>query len=469
MELGKQAIRGSFWILGSNYIVFAFNLLIQIALARILFPEDFGKFALALSMSGLLFILGGWSFPLALIQIRKAEFIEDTVYTLSLILGTILFVVSAVAAVIISKIGRPDIALIFFLVSISNIIQLLGGVYRGILARNLRFKPISIVKSVSSLFSIIGALLLAIFGFGVWSLVGREIFFAVMLFFGFRYTSGWRYSWKIDNTITKKVFSFSSKIFVSSGLETALFKLDKLLVGTLIGVSTLGYYERAQYLSNISVASVTPALVTVGFPIYSTVQDDREKLAKVFYNSSFVITRALFLLSILIVLFPKEIITFLLGEKWNDSVPILRWLAFSIFLTPLFANAKHLLLGIGRSKEVVVVRALQLVITVPGILVGISVKGAEGAAVALIFGIVLGTFTILRYSDRYVDIPFRKLFVAPIISMILSTLVLKVILLWNLNVVSYASIFIITYLLLLYALEGEELKSQVDIIIHYVR
>ena len=57
MSIAKKAITGTFWLSGVSYITFAISLVGNIILARLLMPEDFGLFALALALNELVYIL----------------------------------------------------------------------------------------------------------------------------------------------------------------------------------------------------------------------------------------------------------------------------------------------------------------------------------------------------------------------------------------------------------------------------
>ena len=80
MSLARKAISGTLWTSGISYIGFVITFCIQLILVRLLVPEDFGLFALGISMSEIIFLFFSFSFSMAVIQIQEADDLFDTAY-----------------------------------------------------------------------------------------------------------------------------------------------------------------------------------------------------------------------------------------------------------------------------------------------------------------------------------------------------------------------------------------------------
>jgi len=70
MSVARKALTGGLWLGGTSWIGYFASFGGRIILARLLAPDDFGTYALALSVSELLFLFFfGFSFRLAAINL----------------------------------------------------------------------------------------------------------------------------------------------------------------------------------------------------------------------------------------------------------------------------------------------------------------------------------------------------------------------------------------------------------------
>ena len=129
MSTARKAITGAFWLGGVSYVAFGISLTGNIILARLLMPEDFGMFALALALSELLYILSSFSFSQGVIQIQDEENVADMAYILSFALGILLIVLALALAPVLAHFYSKKIAILFLALCGAGFISLLAGVY----------------------------------------------------------------------------------------------------------------------------------------------------------------------------------------------------------------------------------------------------------------------------------------------------------------------------------------------------
>jgi O-antigen/teichoic acid export membrane protein len=93
-----------------------------------------------------------------------------------------------------------------------------------------------------------------------------------------------------------------------------------------------------------------------------------------------------------LLLFPRELVGLLYGagERWAETAAILPWLAVFGFLYPIADNVKVLLIGIGRIRDAMKFRVVQLCVTLPLLIPAILHWGARGAAAVMALSEVVG-------------------------------------------------------------------------------
>ncbi|MBI3766232.1 MAG: oligosaccharide flippase family protein [Ignavibacteriales bacterium] len=279
--------------------------------------------------------------------------------------------------------------------------------------KHLHYKGLSIIKTSTSIVSVCVAIFLAIGGFGIWSLVARELFSVLVSLIGFRYTSGWQFRWKFNRDLARKLMTFGNKMLLSRGLEAAFYRMDNLLIGMIGGVSMLGYYSQARYLVDLANAAVAPATAVVALPVYSRMQHDADRLREAYRIGNYFLIRVMFPVSIVLVLFPTELISFLFGVKWMPAADALRWLALYAVMVPVFENLKTLLYGIGRVGTTAWIRGLQIATAIPMIWLGLHYFGLGGAAIGFMVSILLGSLAIYVSARRYTLESLRENFLSP--------------------------------------------------------
>ena len=121
-ELRQKTLSSLLWKVLERGGVAAGGLLVQVVMARLLSPEDFGALAIMLVfvLLGTVFAVSG--FNTALVEVKKLEETDyDTVFWISVIVGTLLWGVLIIAA--------PWIAGAFALPAMTNPLRMMGALF----------------------------------------------------------------------------------------------------------------------------------------------------------------------------------------------------------------------------------------------------------------------------------------------------------------------------------------------------
>lgn len=427
MSIAKKAISGTLWMAGISYIGFAINFGTQLVLVRLLVPEDFGLFALGLSIAEILFIFFSFSFSMAVIQIQEAEDLFDTAFYLSLISGFLILLIGGVISICISSHYPLPSVLAFFILCALQPLQGCSYIYSASMEKKLQFKKNAFVRGIATNFSGFGAILLAYLGFGVWSLVGREIITALLMLMGMRWFSDYRFHQKFNKETARKLLSFGYKMLFSRGLEIIYHRVPNFFIGTFAGTRALGLFSQTYYLANLPNTILTPATTNVAYPTYSKIQNDEEKMSKAFSITNYFFVRLLIPLMPILFLYPTEVLRVLYGEKWIGASLVLRY--FSIYATflPLFSNAKTFLYSLGRLLDVSKSYLGQIGCISIGLFIALFYNKVSFVALAYSLSVVFGLFTLCYFlKSNKLNLDLRKSFLVPVM------IAFGIILLWQL-------------------------------------
>lgn len=418
-SLIQQTSSGVVWSTIQRFVVMGVTFISNVVLARILSPNDFGCVAMLMIFIGLsnTFIDGG--FGSALIQKKNPTQTDySTIFYWNLILSVVLYICLFFCAPLVAKFYR--IELLTAVLRVQGVVLILNAlsiVQQNQLQKQLEFKKLAIVHILSSILSLVIAIVTAINGGGVWSLVAQQIslgfFNALFVYFAIR--------WKPIRVFSKQsfqeLFKFGGFILLSNLFSTLANEIQGLLVGRAFSSATLGLYNQAFRLEGSAANTVSSVINQVTYPVMASLQDDRQKLQLVLKR--FIQIPAFICCPIMafVIVAAEPIITLIYSEKWVASVPYLQVLCVGGLAACLQSSANQAITAIGRSdvffRWTIIKRALTIVLCVAGILIA----GIYG----LLWFSVAGTWAVYVINgclvSKYIGYPlYRQFFdIAPFI------------------------------------------------------
>lgn len=363
-ELKRQTVSGAKWLTFSGFLQKGIQMAGTIVLARILSPAEFGLFALAFIAIDALTLFKSMGFDSALVQRRdNFERAANTAFFIIPLLGLILYFILFLSAPLVGRfMNNQEVIGPIKALGIIFIISCLGKVPLVIIERNMQFKQASIIEIIVALVYSATAIILAILGMNVWSLVIAYILKTIIQNIIFWRISGWRPRLEFDKKIALEMFHFGKFLLLGGFIWFFKSNLDNLLVGKLLGVTALGLYAIAFNIANFGADYFGGRIYRVTFPAYSKLQTDlydlRNAALKVLKHVS------LFALPLGIGLFllNKEFLRFVYGDKWVGATNVLKILAWAGIFNTLPAGLGGIFMACGKPKIGFWITSLQVAI-----------------------------------------------------------------------------------------------------------
>ena len=330
MNLRKQAIKGVIWSVIETWGLQVFSSAVFFLLARLLGPEAFGLVALASVFLALVQVFVDQGFSQALVQRKNLEPKHlDTAFWINCGSGLVLCLISiACSGLIASIFDEPALAPVIRWLSISFLFTALNSVQEALLQRNLDFKALTIRSFVSVIFGGVVGICMAIFGLGVWSLVGQQLTSALARTLTLWFVSDWRPSLSISKRHFNELLSFGLNTLGIKLLAFINRRSDDILIGYYLGPEQLGYYTVAYRFLLISIKLISGVIGKVALPTFSKIQDQPEKIKKAFYQVTQATSIVSFPFFIGASILASEIIYLMFGEAWVSSISVMRVLSF---------------------------------------------------------------------------------------------------------------------------------------------
>ena len=422
-SIAAKTIKGSFFSIGSSAITIVSGFVRSVILARLLLPEDFGVVALAMFFLSITNQIGSFGLNQALIH-RDADIQEasSTHFVLRVSLALVVMLLTLLVAPLLTRLypSQPQMVSALIALSFLEIIKAVNSTPGVLLRKELEFKYIAILDTASSLAMTIGAPIMALAGFGFWSLVGEQAIAVLIRTIGlWGIRRPWQLSLKFNKGIAKWYFRFGSFVFLSWGLTFLLDRFDDFWTGTALGSAALGFYSRAYEFARYPRRVIASPITQVFFPAYAKLQHNRLRLSKAYYRASSLIVRMGFLFSLVFVLVVPEFIRIFIGAKWLPMVFTFRLMIIYTLLDPLIVTSGHLITAVGQPQILTRIKAFQLLIFVPAVIILARYFGINGVAVAADLMLVTGVVLILAQVRKYVDFSLWKMFRYPTIGLLL--------------------------------------------------
>jgi teichuronic acid exporter len=356
-----------------------------VILARTLTPEEFGIAAAAMFFSQLASRLSSGGMGNALVRVKelRPEHIS-TVFTFNAAVSVVSVACLLAAAPFIGRFyGRPEIAALLPIVAIDFALGALTNVQQALLSRDLRYREMAKIGTADVTTSAILSVVLALSGFRYWSLVLAEVAGAFVKFmYGVR-VAGWHVRLHFDRDAFRDLRSFAAGSFARRLLEHLTRNTDDLVVGRTLGMSALGFYDKAFSLANRLYLRMTVVGPGVSFRIFSIIQDEPERFRRGYRKVIMTATLLSYTVFAAMAAMAPHLVVIAFGERWRPStVPFqLLCVSFSLKLLNQYATAASQ--AHGWIWPQVWRQAVQVVCIVVGVYLA-TPWGINGAALAVL-------------------------------------------------------------------------------------
>lgn len=386
-----------FWSISAQSIRAISQILISIILMRLVQPEYFGLVAMVNIFVVFLEIFKSIATEVALIQKTEMEEGEtSSIFWFNVFMGLMLALILIISSpficnfyndVRLSIICQGFAAYLFF--NGFNTIPI------ALLYKKMDFKTIFWLEVQTVILSGTGAILLAINGFQMESLICRIILLAVFPLFFWMLFFHWKPSLFFRWSDIKSHISFGLPVLGDNLLNYFVRNLDDLLIGKYLGKVQLGFYNRGYSLLLFPLSTFSSAVSRVILPLFSESKHDLEFVRKTYLRTTRFVSFVTFPLMLIVFLTAEPVVLLILGAKWIELIPLIRVFAVLGAAQSIGTLDGAVYQALGKTSTQlrvgVVTKIFMIIMIVLGYLmfknmVGIAIMYAVGSVLAGFFG-----------------------------------------------------------------------------------
>lgn len=390
-ELSSNLKLGFFYTAIGKYGMMIIQIVVNAILSRLLSPSDYGIVAITTVFITFFQLLADMGIGPAIIQ-NKTLTNDDIgeIYWFSIILSLFFTILFGLSGIVFVSIYNDEIYYkLNALLSLSVLFYSLLIVPNAILLKKKDFKAINLFKIIAAIIGGGISMLLALDGWGVFSLAINNIIIAVISFVLIAKRSQVKIKLPNNFNSLKKIWTFSKNQFGFNFINYFSRNSDNILIGKFISTEALGNYNKAyqllMYPNTIFSGIITPVLQ----PVLSDYESDVKTIKKIYLDIVHILALFGMPLSIFFSLSSRQVIFFMFGNQWEDAILPFSILALTVWIQMLVSSTGAIFQARNKTNYLMFGGLVSAFILVFSIVLGVSLKSIIYVSLFLTFGFVV--------------------------------------------------------------------------------
>lgn len=350
--MANGTVSGVLWSavdrVGVVFLLFVVNLV----LAHLLTPDDFGLVGMILIFVVVSQTLIDGGFGSALIQkLNPSQTDYSTVFWWNLLFSILLYAIIYLFAPNVATFFHND-ALISLLrvIALVIIINAFSLVQKVRLRKTLEFRKIAITDIFSHLMSALVAFYLARQGMGAWSLVFMQVATALFSAILFWIVAKWMPSLSFSLSSLKTLFSYGGFLLIANMMQDVCSHIQGVIIGRNFTAAHTGLYTQAKKMEEVSHQTIPAIFNQVLFPVYSEHQNNLAQLRELLSRNTRLVAFIVFPIMMLLIIIAEPLFHLLYGAKWLAAVPYFQILCIGGFASSIYNLNYYAVAALGKSK-----------------------------------------------------------------------------------------------------------------------
>ena len=469
-DLKGRSVRGGAVTMAAQGARFVLRMVSTVVLARLLTPEDFGIFAMVLTVTGFVAMFKDMGLSMATVQRVEINHRQiSTLFWINVGLSLcVMLVTAALAPAIALFYGEPRLTWITLALACAFIFGGLTVQHQALLRRQMRFGTLALIQIGSMGAGIVTGIIAALCAAGYWALVFMELATVFAGALGVWVACGWRPGLPVRKAGVRSMVAFGGHLTGYNVVNYFGRNLDNVLLGRFWGANVLGLYSRAYNIMMLPIIQVREPLHAVAIPALSHLQKDPIRYKSYYIRLITLISFVTMPLMVVLFLCADDVIHLFLGDQWLGAINIYRVLCIVAFIQPVGSTWGIVLVSLGQSGRYFRWGIVSSAVIIISFICGLQ-WGAVGVGTAYTIANYLLLIPTLSYCFRQTPISAVDFFLAisrPVIASIVMgfVIVLSRLYLPSLpNVWSISCSFVVgfaTYLMVLLLVPGGYLLLQ---------
>jgi O-antigen/teichoic acid export membrane protein len=391
--LGRKVGKGLAWSTLNTIVGRIGQMVLGIALAHLIAPEQFGVYAAALVVLNVVISISELGVSVAIVQAgdeKEVDRIAPVVTTVSAASGVALAALMALTAPwLASALGAPAATGPIRVLALSLVLAGIAAVPGACLQREFRQDRKMVGDTVSFVVSTAVAVWMATAGYGAWSLAWSRVAGSLVMTVVLYALASRRYRPAWDAALAARLLRFGIPLAGASITVFAVLNVDYMIVGNILGPTALGIYVLAFNLSGWPVNAFSTPVRAISLPAFSELRSDAQRYTASFGRALGMLFVMVIPVSVLLGTLGLPLVRFVYGTRWSDAAGPLAFLAAVGASRVALELAYDFLVSAGEGDAALGLNILWLVTLIPTLIVCAHVGGITGVAAGHVIALVV--------------------------------------------------------------------------------
>jgi len=403
--LEKQAARGALYVVVYYGVSLSLRVVSSVILARLFSPEYFGVMTLLTTVLIGLNLFSHIGLADSVIQNPRGDdpVFLNTAWTLQVVRGAGLWLLTILLAWPVARFyHEPRTLTLFPALGFACVIAGASSPSLLTLARHLGVGKLSMLELLGQIVQFVVTLAWAFIQPSLWALVGgrlaSELVRMVASYFLVR---DLRPRFVLDKECTREILKFGKWILIGTALTFLAQQSDRLILGKLVSIETLGVYGIAFALSDLPRQIILLFSSRVGFPFIAKFsQRPRAEYRAILLKYRLPVLAAGGLGLILVICTGDQVVLHLYDRRYRDAAWMVGVLAAGLWHTMLYSTVSPAILALSKAHynaAANLVFCISLFVLIP---LGFHYYGMLGAVAAVAVGDLPVYFVVLYTAYR---------------------------------------------------------------------
>jgi O-antigen/teichoic acid export membrane protein len=477
-KLKSRALRGFTFFGTQTLLSKVAGLISQYALSWLLLPADFGLLGLAYTVTNIVGVTTQIGLREFLVRRQRNDLWVEPALWLAFALSTICAALMCAFAPIAAHLYHD--ARIESLVMVLAAGQPFNGmnvVLSAVLQKQLRFARLAAIGLIATVGAALLSVVLAWFGWGVYSLVVPVSLSAALQFAALGKLSGLRLRWRPRFRRWGAFGATGAQVFATNTLMTLNSQGDYVILGILQSATAVGIYFFAFNLSVQVNRFFWTSFSGVLFPLMSSIQHDTERLVRSFRQTAGAMAVVVVPVCILQATLADPVVRLFFAAKWLSAIPAIQMMSIGIGLHTIAEPCVPLLQARGGFSTLTRFTAVWALFYIPTIYVAARLGGvfAVAGAVAIFYAVASPIYfyfvvrplgmTLRDVAGIYLPSAIASLSSAAVATKLCSILHIKL----AASLLVIPAVFVCCYALMITVLAGKMVREVFVPLVAYVR
>ncbi len=394
-SLTKATARGGVYVLIRRLSANLLRVGAVAVLARKLSAHEFGVVALAQVAVALLTVFGAGGVITYIVCDRDDDWETrvNPAFWLNVALTTGSCVVAVACVPLVQyAYDEPLVGEALLVILATYFITQLRMVPEALLTRRLAFRALAMRDTVRDFFTAIVGIVMALTGFGVWSLVLPNLLVAPFDVLFTMWRARFRPRRPLGRAAWPRIFRYTRSVMGEQLLSAVGNEVDTVVVGRVMGSTIVGVYNLAYQLANLIGKNVSAVLTMVSTPALATAFERKTGLGPPYRKMMRVLSLVSTPLLLGMFVLSDELVALVYGQRWAAAVPLLRIFIVSTLVRSVTSPSGAIFNVVGRPELSMKIVLWFLILYIPSLVLfsrwGIVELAMDVAIARIIVGMV---------------------------------------------------------------------------------